>query len=105
VKTRPAKPRPQPVPRTGPHPELKGYDVYMHCIRPDRDSPGTICGYPFPCPWHTVTIDLTGETPEVTVPVLPHDSPAQTAAKARTAARIASALHKNYGVKKRPKPR
>lgn len=27
------------------------------CDKPDRDSPGTRCGYPMPCPFHTFVID------------------------------------------------
>lgn len=25
------------------------------CQQPDRHEPGLTCGYPLPCPWHTVT--------------------------------------------------
>ena len=32
------------------------------CNRPDRDVPTTVCGYPLPCPHHTVTIDLASRT-------------------------------------------
>lgn len=28
------------------------------CEKPDRDVPGIVCGYPFPCPWHSALIDL-----------------------------------------------
>ena len=41
----------------------------LRCQRPDRHVPGLICGFPLPCPWHTVTIDVTGEVPTVTIPV------------------------------------
>ena len=41
----------------------------MNCQKPDRDSPGIICGYPLPCPYHTVVIDTTGTVPTVTIPV------------------------------------
>ena len=39
------------------------------CLRPDRDVPGIICGYPLPCPHHTVTIDTTSDPPELRVPI------------------------------------
>ncbi len=39
------------------------------CQRPDRDSPGTICGYPLPCPWHTAIVDLAPDPPTLTIPV------------------------------------
>ena len=29
------------------------------CQKPDRDEPGLVCGYPLPCPRHTVVIDMT----------------------------------------------
>lgn len=38
------------------------------CNRPDRDVPGLICGYPLPCPWHTVTIDTTSDPAVLSVP-------------------------------------
>lgn len=41
----------------------------LHCQRPDRTSPGIICGFPLPCPYHTAVIDITGEVPTVTIPV------------------------------------
>lgn len=38
------------------------------CKRPDRDVPELICGYPLPCPWHTVIIDTKLTPPTVTIP-------------------------------------
>ena len=29
------------------------------CQKPDRDEPGLVCGYPLPCPHHTVVIDAS----------------------------------------------
>lgn len=29
------------------------------CQQPDRDVPGIVCGYPLPCPFHTVVVDAT----------------------------------------------
>lgn len=29
------------------------------CQHPDRDVPALKCGYPFPCPYHTVEIDAS----------------------------------------------
>lgn len=31
-----------------------------HCRHPDRDVPGLVCGYPLPCPHHTLMIDPSG---------------------------------------------
>ena len=42
-----------------------------HCSRPDRDSPGILCGYPLPCPYHTVQIDTVGDVVRLIVPVSP----------------------------------
>ncbi len=42
----------------------------LRCERPDHDVPGIICGHPLPCPYHTATIDVTGEVPTVTIPVV-----------------------------------
>lgn len=39
------------------------------CRHPDRDAPGTICGYPLPCPYHTATIDYTREPAELRIPL------------------------------------
>lgn len=41
----------------------KGY-----CKKPDREFPGLICGYPLPCPWHTVIVDLDSDPPTITIP-------------------------------------
>lgn len=40
----------------------------MICKKPDKDFPEMICGYPLPCPYHTITIDLKPEMPTVTIP-------------------------------------
>ncbi|KKN09208.1 hypothetical protein LCGC14_1049030 [marine sediment metagenome] len=29
----------------------------LYCKQPDRNCPGLVCGYPLPCPWHTVVIE------------------------------------------------
>jgi hypothetical protein len=34
------------------------------CTQPDHDEPRLVCGYPLPCPWHTVIL----ETAEVSIP-------------------------------------
>ncbi len=31
----------------------------------ERDESGLICGYPLPCPWHTVVVDTTSNPPEI----------------------------------------
>lgn len=47
------------------------------CPRGDRDVPGIVCGYPLPCPYHTVTIDLEPTPPTVAVPVTARVGPWQ----------------------------
>jgi len=42
---------------------------HLTCKHPDRDSPKLLCGYPLPCPWHTVIIDTTAKPPTVTIPI------------------------------------
>jgi hypothetical protein len=37
------------------------------CRHPDRDVPKLMCGYPLPCPHHTVVLDLEAQT--VTIPL------------------------------------
>lgn len=32
-----------------------------HCKHPDRDEPRMVCGYPKPCPHHTLVIDMSEE--------------------------------------------
>jgi len=39
------------------------------CRHPDRDSPKLLCGYPLPCPYHTVRADLSADPPTVTIPL------------------------------------
>lgn len=29
------------------------------CEKPDRDAPKLRCGYPLPCPWHTMIVSET----------------------------------------------
>lgn len=43
-------------------------DKHGMCEQPDREVPGIKCGYPIPCPWHTVIMDTTKDPPELTVP-------------------------------------
>ena len=38
------------------------------CSKPDRDVPSLICGYPLPCPYHTVTIHTEKSPPTVEIP-------------------------------------
>ncbi len=43
--------------------------ILLMCNRPDRDAPGLVCGYPLPCPYHTITIDTTSEpVATITIP-------------------------------------
>lgn len=40
------------------------------CKKQDIDVPNLICGYPLPCPYHTVNIDLSVKpVPTITYPV------------------------------------
>ncbi len=41
----------------------------MNCTKPDRDVPKMKCGYPLPCPFHTVIIDASKEAVTVTIPI------------------------------------
>lgn len=43
--------------------KFKGY-----CDKPDRDVPKIKCGYPLPCPHHSVVVDTTQESVTVTTP-------------------------------------
>lgn len=46
--------------------------MHLTCSRPDVDSPRIVCGYPLPCPHHTVTVDLVSDPITVTVQVNPY---------------------------------
>lgn len=63
----------------------------MYCKKPDRDVPEILCGYPLPCPYHTVTIDLGAKPiPTVTIPVtIPEAADPRVLSKLK---RIASVL-------------
>jgi hypothetical protein len=39
------------------------------CRHPDRDMPKIMCGYPLPCPWHTVIINADRDPVTVTIPI------------------------------------
>lgn len=43
----------------------------QYCDKPDRDvghkHPNIKCGYPLPCPFHTIVIDMA-ESPTTTIP-------------------------------------
>ncbi len=41
---------------------------HSHCQHGDRHTPGIRCGYLLPCPWHTLTVDLTGSPTVVSQP-------------------------------------
>jgi hypothetical protein len=43
--------------------------LVLTCNQPDRDEPRIKCGYPLPCPHHTVVIDPIAST--VTIPLAP----------------------------------
>jgi hypothetical protein len=39
------------------------------CRQPDHDNAKLVCGYPLPCPWHTVVIDTNVTPPTLTIPI------------------------------------
>ncbi len=41
----------------------------LTCKAPDRDVPGLRCGYPLPCLYHTVIIDVSNDPAEVRIPI------------------------------------
>jgi hypothetical protein len=41
----------------------------MLCNQPDRDVPKLKCGYPLPCPHHTVVVDLSQSRPVIELPM------------------------------------
>jgi len=42
---------------------------HLTCRHPDRDSPKLLCGYPLPCPHHTVKIHIGKNPPTVEIPI------------------------------------
>lgn len=44
--------------------EMKEKWKQTHCQKPDRDVSKLTCGYPLPCPFHTIIIDVPNETIE-----------------------------------------
>ena len=38
------------------------------CTKPDRDVSSLICGYPLPCPYHTVIIETESDPPIIQIP-------------------------------------
>lgn len=46
---------------------MKKRTAHPTCKQPDRDEPRLVCGYPMPCPHHTITIDVIRNT--LTVPL------------------------------------
>jgi hypothetical protein len=41
---------------------------FVNCRHPDRDFPKMVCGYPLPCPYHTVIINADAK-PVVTLTI------------------------------------
>lgn len=62
----------------------------MFCQQPDHDEPRIKCGAPLPCPYHTLTVDLTKKKPEIVIP----KGRALTATALKRVDRAARALHK-----------
>lgn len=42
------------------------------CRHPDRHCPKMLCGYPLPCPHHTVVVDMGAKPPTATFPLTSH---------------------------------
>ena len=41
----------------------------LTCNSPDWQGSGLVCGYPLPCPYHTAIIDVSGDIPELRIPI------------------------------------
>ncbi len=41
---------------------------YRICEKPDRDVQGLKCGYPLPCPHHTIVLDVSQEAVTLRLP-------------------------------------
>jgi hypothetical protein len=54
---------------------VKKKTAVKYCQQPDRDEPKLRCGYPLPCPQHTVVIDMSSTPHKTTIPL---QSSAQT---------------------------
>ena len=47
----------------------KSKQRHLTCRQPDRDCPKLICGYPLPCPYHTVVIHSEKQPPTIEIPI------------------------------------
>lgn len=61
-----------------------------HCQHPDRDATNLVCGFPLPCPFHTVVADVAKQT--VTIPINPDASITLAAAAAGRLGEVVQAL-------------
>ena len=41
----------------------------LTCKSPDREFPKLKCGYPLPCPYHTVIIDVSDDPAQIVIPI------------------------------------
>lgn len=64
-----------------------------HCNQRDHDGFDLVCGYPLPCPWHTVIIHADKTPPTVEIPTTARGT-RRTARKLR---KIAQAVTKAAG--------
>ena len=60
------------------------------CKKPDRDVAGLICGYPLPCPYHTVVIHEDKQPPTIEIPAT--IAPEVTPERLKTLKEIAKAI-------------
>ena len=63
------------------------------CQHPDRDVPKLTCGYPLPCPWHTVRIEAPGGLHAPAVVVIPITSNAMRLPARERLGEVAAAIH------------
>ena len=62
----------------------------LTCKQPDRDVPRMMCGYPLPCPHHTLIADVAKQT--VTVPLTQDAGVTLAAAAAGRVGEVVTAL-------------
>jgi hypothetical protein len=43
------------------------------CSHPDKDCPGIKCGYPLPCPYHTIEMTIKENGTDTDIPTLTSD--------------------------------
>lgn len=72
----------------------------MNCKAPDRDVPSMVCGYPLPCPHHTIELDVGAG--QLVVPAARAREPAGLVALARLGNLMADLGEALFGLDDRP---